>query len=74
MNKKEKLELAKEVFDGAKALGCKITVNGFGTVFEPPIPIDLIMKAGKCGNELADMVRKTVMQDSLKRHFEERVA
>ena len=59
MKKADKRKLARELYEKLTALGIKMKVEGNWTKMDGgPIPTELLMQSGQCGDELAEVVRE----------------
>lgn len=57
MSKSDRQKLAAELIQEAKTLGLAAELNGQWVKFTPPPPSDFVMRAVKCGDELAALVK-----------------
>ncbi|MFZ4777775.1 MAG: hypothetical protein ACOYM3_20595 [Terrimicrobiaceae bacterium] len=57
MKKTERKKLAQDLYEKLTALGIKMRVEGNWTKMEGgPIPAELLIQSGQCGDELAEIV------------------
>ena len=49
-----KLERAKAIIEKARAIGCEAKVQERWVVFQPPLPVDLLMDSVDLGDELVE--------------------
>lgn len=57
MSDKKKLE-AQEILRAARAARCAVELRGSWVEFNPPLSFDLLMRATKVGNEMAEILKE----------------